>query len=127
MAEILIVDDDAETAELLGSMLTDCGYRVRTAGDGKQGLDTLSRRPDLVLLDVEMPMLDGPGMAQEMCVRDCGLERIPIVLLSGVVGLAGVARRVGTPYFLAKPYSIDAVIALCRRALSERVAPKPVA
>ncbi len=127
MADLLIVDDDPDTAELLGEALALSGHRVRIAHDGMAGLRELSvRMPDAVLLDVEMPTLDGPGMALQMLVRNCGLEAIPIILLSGVTDLEGVAARVGTPYFLAKPYALRAVRALCDRALTERTPPSPV-
>jgi hypothetical protein len=62
-------------------------------------------------------------MAYEMFLRNCGLERIPIVLLSGVDGLERVALGVGTPYFLGKPFSLAALYALVERALAEGVAP----
>lgn len=126
MADLLIVDDDRDVAELLGEALAHHGYHVRIAHDGEDGLRELSiRLPDVVLLDVEMPVLDGPGMAYQMFVRDLGLEAIPIVLLSGIVDLECVAARVGTPYFLGKPYSLDAIRALCERALAERTPPTP--
>lgn len=127
MADLLIVDDDPDMGELLGEALARHGHQVRIARDGMDGLRELAiRMPDAVLLDVEMPMLDGPGMAYEMFVRNCGLENIPIILLSGVVDLEQVAARVGTPYFLSKPYALGAVRALCDRALAERTAPVPV-
>jgi DNA-binding NtrC family response regulator len=127
MAELLIVDDDMDMAELLGEALAHRGHQIRIAHDGEGGLRELSiRMPDAVLLDVEMPILDGPGMAYEMFVRNCGLEAIPIILLSGVVDLERVAARVGTPYFLGKPYALSAVRALCERALAERTPPSPV-
>ncbi|HEX8107184.1 MAG TPA: response regulator [Kofleriaceae bacterium] len=127
MGDLLIVDDDVDTAELLGEALALGGHRVRIAHDGMVGLRELSvRMPDAVLLDVEMPNLDGPGMALQMFVRNCGLERIPIILLSGVLDLERVAARVGTPYFLSKPYALGAVRALCDRALAERTPPAPV-
>jgi DNA-binding NtrC family response regulator len=126
MAEILIVDDDTELGEVLAEVLSDLGHDVRTACNGEEGLRALAlRAPHLVLLDVEMPFLDGPGMAYQMFLRDCGLESIPVVLLSGVVGIAAVAAKVGTPYFLPKPYSPAAVVSLCDRALVERQAPTP--
>lgn len=126
MADILIVDDDRDVAELLGELLDSRGHTVRIASNGEEGIRELSHRaPDVVLLDVEMPILDGPEMAYEMFVRDCGLDEIPVVLLSGIVGLDYVARRVGTPYFLAKPYSTDAVMSLCDKALIERIPPRP--
>jgi DNA-binding response OmpR family regulator len=127
MADLLIVDDDRDMAELLGEALAHHGHQVRFAHDGMDGLRELATRwPDAVLLDVEMPLLDGPQMAWQMFVRDRGLETIPIILLSGVVDLERVAARVGTPYFLAKPYALGAVRALCDRALTERTAPEPV-
>jgi CheY-like chemotaxis protein len=126
MADLLIVDDDQDVAELLSDVLSARGHRVRIAQNGEEGLRELgSQVPDAVLLDIEMPVLDGPGMAYQMFVRDCGLEAIPIVLLSGAVGLERVAARVGTPYFLGKPYSLDAVLALCNKAVAERTPPTP--
>ncbi|NUO51338.1 MAG: response regulator [Polyangiaceae bacterium] len=126
MAEILIVDDEPDLAEMLADLLMEQGHLVRIASNGDEGLRALAvRHPDLVLLDVEMPLLDGPGMAYQMLVRDCGLEEVPIVLLSGVVGLPSVAARVGTPYFLPKPYAPRDVVSLCDRALKEQRAPTP--
>ncbi|HEX7842732.1 MAG TPA: response regulator [Kofleriaceae bacterium] len=123
---MLIVDDDLDVAELLGEALVHYGHQIRIAHDGEAGLRELSiRLPDVVLLDVEMPVLDGPGMAYQMFVRDCGLEAVPIVLLSGVVDLERVAARVGTPYYLGKPYSLSAIRSMCERALRERTAPAP--
>jgi twitching motility two-component system response regulator PilH len=126
MADVLIVDDDLDVAELLGEAVAFRGHRVRIAHDGEHGLRELAHQiPEVVLLDVEMPLLNGPGMAYQMFIQNCGLERIPIVLLSGIVGLTEIAARVGTPYFLEKPYSLDAVLSMCERALTERIAPTP--
>jgi FixJ family two-component response regulator len=58
-------------------------------------------------------------------LRNFGDERIPVVLLSGVIDLPSVAATVGTPYFLAKPYDLDAVLLLMQRAVDERIAPTP--
>jgi DNA-binding NtrC family response regulator len=126
MADVLIVDDDMDVADLLGELLVERGHLIRIARNGEEGLRALSpRAPDVVLLDIEMPVLDGPGMAYQMFLRNCGMEAVPIVLLSGIVALDRVAARVGTPYFLAKPYAPDAVISLCEKALAERTAPRP--
>jgi DNA-binding NtrC family response regulator len=126
MADLLLVEDDNDIAAALAGLLTDEGYAVHTAENGRTGLAQLaSRLPDVVLLDVEMPVLDGPRMAHEMLVRDCGLERLPVILLSAVPDLPRIAERVGTPYFLRKPYDIDALLALIRRVLVERKAPAP--
>lgn len=126
MADVLIIDDDIDIAEVLGEMMRAEGHEVRVGYDGEEGLRLARERlPDVALLDVEMPLLGGPAMAYQMYVRDHGLESVPVVLLSGVVNLEEVARQVGTPYFMAKPYRHHPVVALVRRALSERIAPLP--
>ena len=65
------------------------------------------------------------GMAYALFLANVDLDRIPIVLVSGAVPLREIAARVGTPYRLAKPYSIDALQALVDRALRELTAPHP--
>lgn len=126
VAAVLIVDDDEDVLEALGDLLTLEGHDVRLAHDGIEGLERLaSQHFDLILLDVEMPRLSGPEMAVRMLVRDAGLERIPIVLLSGKLGLDRVAKAVGTPYFLAKPYTVDQLADAMERALTERAPPRP--
>jgi CheY-like chemotaxis protein len=127
MALLLIVDDDEDTVDILTEILLDEGHRILVARDGLQGLERLRSAPvDLILLDVEMPRLTGPGMAYQLFLRDAGDEKIPIVLVSGVLDLSRVADAVGTPYFLAKPYALAALLALIQRALAERTPPRPV-
>jgi DNA-binding NtrC family response regulator len=122
--DALIVEDDWDAAEALAEVLDLLGYSVRTARNGIEGLSLMhDRRPDVVLVDVDMPLLDGPSMALRMFVEDAGLERIPLVLLSGVPDLKAVAHRVGTPYFLSKPYRIEALETMMSRAVAERRAP----
>jgi CheY-like chemotaxis protein len=121
---VLIIDDDIDSAEVLGQIMGGLGHEVRTAYNGQDGLRLANERmPDIVLLDVEMPLLDGPGMAYEMLLHDMGLEHVPIVFLSGSPELRQIAERVGTPYFLAKPYGYKSLVSLVGRALSERIAP----
>jgi DNA-binding response OmpR family regulator len=124
MTRLLVVDDDEDVAESLRSILEDEGFEVDVARDGMEGLQKLDPNlPDAVLLDVEMPILDGPGMAYEMFVQDVGKEEIPIVLLSGAANLPDVVRQVGTPYSLAKPFGLVALLSLVQRALQERTPP----
>ena len=127
MADLLVVDDDRDLAEVVAEVLQNHGHVVRVAHNGEEGLARLGERmPDLVVLDVEMPILRGPGMAMAMLLRDCGLELVPIVLVSGAVGLEAIAAEVGTPYSLAKPCSPGALLSLVGRALSEGIAPTPM-
>lgn len=126
MARILIVDDDEDVAWAVEMLLRHFGHVVRIACDGETGLRMLQEStPDLVVLDVEMPVMDGPAMAYRMFVHNCGLENIPIVLLSGVNEFEAVARRVGTPYFLPKPFEVADLLQLVDRALNERILPRP--
>jgi CheY-like chemotaxis protein len=67
MATVLVVDDEFGIVDVLETILTDEGYRVLTACNGKQGLVRLAEeRPDVVLLDLMMPILGGAGMLREM-------------------------------------------------------------
>ena len=113
MADVVVVEDDSAFAEAVADVLASEGHTVRIAQDGDDGLKLLAQRvPDLIVLDVEMPVLTGPEMALRMFLDDCGQEEIPILLLSGVKDLGAVAARVGTPYFLGKPFAVDAKLHL---------------
>jgi CheY-like chemotaxis protein len=126
MANVLIVDDNEEIAECLECLLKLEGHDVRVASHGEHGLLALtSRLPDLVILDVDMPILDGPGMAYRMFVDDCGREKIPIVLASAELRLPEIAARVGTPYYLGKPFDPTELMTLVNRALAEGTPPRP--
>jgi|HubBroStandDraft_6_1064221.scaffolds.fasta_scaffold2288638_1 CheY-like chemotaxis protein len=124
MADLLVVDDDPDLAESLAALLEAEGHEVRTAHNGREGLALVAQRPpDLVLLDIEMPVLNGPEMSYQMFIHDVGQEEIPLVLLSGVTNLLQIAETVGTPYFLPKPCTFEAISRLVATGLIERRAP----
>lgn len=126
MAVVLVVEDDADAAGALAEVLGSEGHQVTVAYNGEQGLRLLHERlPDLVLLDIELPILDGPGMAARMLARDAGMEKIPILLVSGSPDLRRVAAEVGTPYFLGKPYTYEQLMGVMARALHDRAPPNP--
>jgi CheY-like chemotaxis protein len=128
VADLLIVDDDMDTVEVLADLLAHEGHLVRVARDGLEGLDRMrAGRPDLILLDVEMPRLTGPEMAYRLFLRDAGDENIPIVLLSGKLDLERVAATVGTPYYLEKPYTLAELHDVLALALAQRTPPRPQA
>jgi CheY-like chemotaxis protein len=104
MANLLIVDDDLEMTDASRQLLESVGHRIRVGHNGEEGLTSLSTAPlpDCLLLDLDMPVLDGQGMARQMRLRDGGQEKIPIVLISGRTDLPAVAARMGTPYFVRK-------------------------
>ncbi len=126
VADLLLIDDNHYLAEVFADTLRDEGHKVRVAHDGEQGLAQLhAELPELVLCDVEMPVLDGPGFAYRALLHDAGAEKIPIIFVSGVADLRLVAERVGTPYFLSKPVGLKELLSMLERALRERIAPKP--
>jgi DNA-binding response OmpR family regulator len=128
VAHLLLVDDDVDVCWILRELLEGEGHAVRVAHDGEAGLRLLGEsRPDAIVLDVEMPKLDGPSMAYRMFVHNAGLENIPIVLLSGVQDLQATAWRVGTPYYLGKPFDFEALVSMVGRAVVERELPRPPA
>jgi FixJ family two-component response regulator len=127
MANLLIVDDDLEMADASRQLLESVGHRIRVGHNGEEGLASLSTAPlpECLLLDLDMPVLDGQGMARQMRLRDGGQENIPIVLVSGRSDLPAVAARMGTPYFVKKACADygAALLEMLARALLERRPP----
>jgi DNA-binding NtrC family response regulator len=126
MAHVLLVDDDNAIVDALREVLRAEGHEVHTASTGEEGLVVLraSPLPDAVVLDVDMPVLGGPGMAHKMLLHDAGEERIPIILMSGSENLREIAREMGTPYVIKKPATIQTVLIVLDRALRERRGPQ---
>ncbi|MDP3047836.1 MAG: response regulator [Thermodesulfovibrionales bacterium] len=85
-AKILVVDDDPDILEAIGIVLEANGYKVVTARDGVDGLTRLKEeKPDLMILDLLMPKLDGFGVCKELKdPRWTKYARIPIIILSSV-------------------------------------------
>lgn len=125
MAIILLVDDDNDIVEALGDLLRDEGHDVHTASSGEEGLVVLraSPLPDVLVLDVDMPILGGPGMAHKMLLHDAGEEKVPIILMSGREDLSEIAHEMGTSYVLKKPPTLAAFRALLHQAIRERRPP----
>lgn len=122
---ILIVDDDQEDSNRLADVLAATGHSPRVAGNGVEGLqEVASDPPDIILLDVEMPILDGPEMVEALAVRRAGKPTIPIILISASRHLERIARSVGTRYYLRKPFGITQVISLVNEALDARYPPE---
>lgn len=107
---ILVVEDDADIRDLLEIVLSSSGYDVETAANGRLGLERLkSFTPDLILLDLAMPELDGIGFLKAK--RDqYDYRDIPVIVLSARDKNTDVieAVEVGADNFIIKPFNTDA-------------------
>jgi DNA-binding NtrC family response regulator len=118
-SQVLVVDDQQDIRWLLTEILKDAGYGVSVAIDGKQALEMVGNHPpDLVLLDVRMPGLDGFAVLRNMKQIHPGL---PVIMLTayGEVADAVEAMRKGAADYLLKPFLNSAVILSIRRALDQ--------
>ena len=119
MATVLVVDDEPLIAMALEAALEDAGYAVVTAANGRQGLERLAEapRPEIVLLDMMMPVMNGPAMLAAMAA-DPGLAGIPVVVLSSLPEEAIRARAgEGVAAILLKPCTAEQVLDPIARAL----------
>jgi predicted signal transduction protein with EAL and GGDEF domain/FixJ family two-component response regulator len=102
---VLVVDDDAGGRRLTRATLTKAGFAVSEAGDGRAALEAMrASMPDLVLLDVSMPVMDGFTACAELR-RLPGGERIPVVMMTGLDDTASIERafEAGATDFITKP------------------------
>ena len=120
MTTVLVVDDEPLIAMALEAALGDAGYRAVTAANGRQGLERLAEapRPDLVLLDMMMPVMNGPAMLAAMGA-DPDLRGIPVVVLSSLPEESVRARAGGGAAILLKPCTAEQVLDAIARVLGE--------
>jgi CheY-like chemotaxis protein len=104
---ILIVDDEFGVLEVLEFFLTDLGFNVITALNGHDGLARLDEaKPDLIILDYMMPILDGAGVLHALARRD-GAGAIPVILTSALSEDSIRQRCSGYLVFLRKPFKME--------------------
>jgi excisionase family DNA binding protein len=116
---VLVVDDDPALRELLRASLEGDGCAVREAGSAEEGLAALGEEPpDLILLDVEMPQVDGWEMLRLVRERH-GVESIPVVMYSGKVSAGSVAEAEerGAQGFVGKPFDPEQLLSSTRQLL----------
>jgi DNA-binding response OmpR family regulator len=126
---VLIVEDDANTAELVALYLQREGFQTLTSGDGETGLYLAEHhRPDLVILDLMLPNIDG----WEVCRRLRQTSNVPVIMLTArdeeIDRVAGLT--LGADDYVVKPFSprelVARVLAVLRRATKNEESPSPV-
>ena len=113
---ILVVDDDSAIRDSERQILADNGFRVVEARDGGEALRAIDLEPPaLIILDVQMPGIDGPTFARELRTR---LRRVPLVILTGVADPKREADRCNAEAYLRKPFDADELVRIVRRFAS---------
>ena len=116
VAPVLIVEDDVDVREILADLLESEGIPVRVATNGQDGLDQLHRDrplPALILLDVMMPVMDGPELLRRIALEPA-LAAVPVIVMSAA-HRPELRLPPGTE-ILPKPLQLDALIARIRQA-----------
>lgn len=119
---ILVVDDDPAVLNLVGDLLTECGYKVKAVGSAFQARGALARlRPDLVILDRTLPDTEGVEFIKELRAQG-GLEALPVLFLTALGAPSDKAEglRSGGDDYIGKPFAGEELLArveaLLRRA-----------
>jgi CheY-like chemotaxis protein len=119
---ILIVDDNQPILEAMAAILDSDGYLVTTAGDGLDAWEEIGRdRPSMVVLDIEMPGLDGCEVCRRIKSQP-ETRAIPVILVSGCGKTAELARNAGADGFLDKPFLLDELLDQVGSLLGRRMA-----
>jgi two-component system nitrogen regulation response regulator NtrX len=120
-AKILVVDDEPDIRQLVKEILEDEGYSVQVAKDGESArLAYTQQKPDLVLLDIWMPDIDGISLLKEWSVAGNLDSQVVIMSGHGTLETAVEATRLGAFDFVQKPLSLAKLLATVRKALESR-------
>lgn len=113
---ILVVDDDSAIRDAERQILAEQGFRVVEARDGGEAMRAIDVDPPaLIILDVQMPGVDGPTFARALRAR---LRRVPLVILTGVADPKSEADRCNAEAFLRKPFDAEELVRVVRRFAS---------
>lgn len=115
---ILVIDDDADLRETLVDLLSDRGFEVVAAEHGAAALQIAQQRnlrPDVILLDMMMPVMDGPTFAAER-TKAPRLATVPVIALTAHRDCAWAARQVGAVVCLSKPIKLEKLVAAIESA-----------
>ena len=110
---VLVVDDDTSILDTVSAILSGEGYDVVSAATGQEALAAVARKqPQLILLDMRMPVMDGWAVARSL--REQGIN-VPIVVMTAAESAQRWADEVGAEGFLAKPFGLDELLTTVER------------
>ena len=121
-ADVLVVDDDPDIAQLLQALLTDLGFNVRSVGDAQSAIEEVARlAPDVLLIDIELP--DIPGVTAVKQLRANGY-RGRVVVLSAISApkARDAALGAGADFYLSKPLNVEQFVGVMQRAMQAQAA-----
>lgn len=121
-ATILVVDDEEVVTNILGYILTCHGYEVYLARDGRQGVNMARQiRPDLILMDIAMPRLDGYAATEEI-KQDSELADVPVIYITGCPEDKDDGRTFATggAVFIRKPFTQEQMLSIIELVLRQR-------
>jgi len=116
---ILVIDDEAEITEIIETFLKDAGYQVLVENSSVMGIERAkSFKPDLILLDIMMPFMDGYEVCDEL-KKNKETENIPVIFLTGKDARSdeGKSFRVGGDMFIKKPFNCERLLEIVRIVL----------
>lgn len=111
-ARILVIDDEPEITDIVETFLTEAGYVVNVENGSRNGLAAAKKfKPDVVILDIMMPEVDGYQVCQEL-KTDPGLADVPIIFLTGKDRNDDMGRsfKAGGDMFIKKPFSCERLL-----------------
>ena len=118
--KILVIDDEDKILKMIEARLSSEGYDVVTASDGEEGLrKTKIEKPDLIILDIIMPIMDGTDKSQALRTDEVTKD-IPIEFLTCLVNkgeAAGIDHRVAHDVILAKPFEAEELVATVKKII----------
>ena len=118
---VLVVDDDPCIVDLVRILLESEGFSMESAQDGRQALHTIEQdQPDIVLMDVMMPVMDGVTCCAEMR-KNPSTSKLPVLFMSAATNLQGRLREIGADGFISKPFDLEDLLSLLKAHLGARL------
>ncbi|MDQ7826179.1 MAG: response regulator [Candidatus Eremiobacteraeota bacterium] len=120
-AKVLVIDDDPEIIQVVKLILGKAGHEVLGAGNGREGIKMAqAEKPDAILLDLDMPVMDG-GEVAALLLQNRKTCRIPIIFITALAQASDLQqdRKIGGRYYIEKPFKPEVLLESLSDAISE--------